>query len=75
MKITTPKFSKKLLALLFLVIGSNVSDAQVTGNPMIYIYYPGSPDPIVFGSTINVSSNEIEITIKNFPTLGNPSLT
>lgn len=75
MKTATPTFIKQLIILLFIGIISAVSYSQTTGNPMIYVYYPGSPNPIVFGSTINVSSNEVEITIKNIPSNGNPSLT
>ena len=74
MKTTTPKILKQLLKFLFLILSSTLSFAQ-TGNSQIFVYFPGSPNPIVFGSTINVSSNEVEITIRNVPTRGNPSLT
>lgn len=69
MKITTSQILK--LILVFLVIGSNVSFAQQA----ITVYYPGSPNPIVFGSTITVSSSEVVISIKNTPlNTGNPSM-
>ena len=72
MKTFTPKFLKLLFTLLFLVTGSTVSFAQQA----ISVYYPGSPDPIVFGSTIVVSSSEVVISIKNTPlNTGNPSMT
>lgn len=72
MKLATPKPQK--LVLFFVLLFSSLSYAQ-TGNSQIFVYYPGSPNPIVFGSTITVSSSEVEITIRNIPTNGNPSLT
>lgn len=72
MKTTTPKFSKLIGTILFIVLSTTVSIAQQA----ISVYYPGSPNPIVFGSTIIVSSNEVEISIKNTPlNSGNPSMT
>lgn len=74
MKTFTSKILKLSTVLLFLIVNSTMLFSQ-TGNSRIFVYYPGSPNPIVFGSTINVSANEVEITIRNFPTIGNPSLT
>lgn len=71
MKTTTPKILK-LLSLLYIVLYSTVTFAQQA----ISVYYPGSPNPIVFGSTITVSSSEVVISIKNTPlNEGNPSMT
>lgn len=72
MKLATLKPLKlvTLIALLY----TSLAIAQ-SGNSQIFVYYPGSQNPIVFGSTITVSSNEVEITVRNIPTNGNPSLT
>lgn len=72
MKLTIPNVIKFIA--FFLLLCTSISFGQ-SGNSQIFVYYPGSPDPIVFGSTITVNSNEVEITIRNIPTNGNPSLT